>query len=447
MGVKRVTKKFLRYLIPILLISLVIPVTETGKMAYHAVSNPYEGTRLRCAISLGDFDQLSKGYLTGYNYEMLHLFADSLANGAEVFLSEPRGRYLDSLMLDSLDILVIPAPEIPAMKGFAALYPVDSQTVWLIKSDYLKQRKIGGWLTSYGATEAFADVKARFFGGYNPYRKGNRNKDGIISPYDDLIKAGAEKIGWDWRMFAALIWSESKFRIQALSPRGAFGLMQMMPVTASRYEVEDILSPRENIDAGAEYLVRLQNMFRNYAADEEELVKYTLAAYNAGEGRVLDMIAVARASGMDTTRWDTMTGVLPSMDQDSIVLNENVRHGRFNGGETRAYVRAVLNQFDIFCGISPRYAPDPADSLSFSADSLAVPVPDSLSAPLLRPDSLGRIDVGDEEAGDKQQEHNDQIGSGVGQDDPRKIQVNRNEGHEIVLGIQFQDVCPFLDGA
>ena len=404
MGLKRVTKKFLRYLIPILLISLVIPVTETGRMAMQAVNGPYEGKRLRCVIALGDYDQLSKGYLTGYNYEMLTRFADSLAGGAKVVLADPRRNYLDSLAQDSLDILVLPAPEVPQAKGFSAVFPVDSQTVWLIKSDYLKQRKLSGWMTSFGATDEYASVKARFFGGYNPYLKGRKKKDGIISPYDELIKAGAGKIGWDWRMFAALIWSESKFRIQALSPRGAFGLMQMMPGTASRYEVEDLLNPRENIEAGAEYLVRLQNMFRGYAADEEELVKYTLAAYNAGEGRVMDMIAVARSSGMDTTRWDAMTGVLPSMDQDSISLNGNVRHGRFNGGETRAYVRSVLNQFDIFCGISPRYADAPSDSLSTRLNSLPASLPIPHDTLLLRPDSLGRIDVGDEEGRDEQEQ-------------------------------------------
>ena len=106
MGLKRVTKKFLRYLIPILLISLVIPVTETGRMALQAVNGPYEGKRLRCVIALGDYDQLSKGYLTGYNYEMLTRFADSLAGGAKVVLADPRRNYLDSLAQDSLDILV-----------------------------------------------------------------------------------------------------------------------------------------------------------------------------------------------------------------------------------------------------------------------------------------------------------------------------------------------------
>jgi len=118
----------------------------------------------------------------------------------------------------------------------------------------------------------------------------------------------------------------------------------------------------------------------------------------------MDMIAVARSSGMDTTRWDAMTGVLPSMDQDSISLNGNVRHGRFNGGETRAYVRSVLNQFDIFCGISPRYANAPSDSLSTRLDSLPASLPIPHDTLLLRPDSLGRIDVGDEEGRDEQEQ-------------------------------------------
>ncbi len=87
-------------------------------------------------------------------------------------------------------------------------------------------------------------VHDRFFNGYNPYRKGVRKKAGIISPYDEIIKENAKKIGWDWKLFAALVWSESRFRIQASSPRGAMGLMQMMPRTADRYDIENLLDPR-----------------------------------------------------------------------------------------------------------------------------------------------------------------------------------------------------------
>ena len=246
---------------------------------------------------------------------------------------------------------------------------------------------------------------SRFFHGYNPYRKGVKKNPAIISPYDDLIKKNAKRIGWDWKMFAALIWCESRFRIQANSHRGAFGLMQMMPRTADRYEIEDLLDPQENIEAGATYISRLQNKFRGTAANEEELVKFTLAAYNAGEGRLYDCINLARSQGIDPGTWQNLCAVLPQMGRDSILLTEDVRHGKFKGNETVAYVKAVLNQYDIFNGREPRYKVQPADTALVMIEET-----EDVERILLSPDSLGRVDLGDEQARNQEENHNDNPG-------------------------------------
>jgi membrane-bound lytic murein transglycosylase F len=55
-----------------------------------------------------------------------------------------------------------------------------------------------------------------------------------LSPYDDMIKQGAAKLSWDWRLLAAVIYQESKFNPQEESWAGAKGLMQLMPETAKR---------------------------------------------------------------------------------------------------------------------------------------------------------------------------------------------------------------------
>jgi soluble lytic murein transglycosylase-like protein len=78
----------------------------------------------------------------------------------------------------------------------------------------------------------------------------------------------------------AVITVESGFSPRAVSPANAKGLMQLMPATAQRMQVEDIFDPRQNIYGGVRYLRILANLFNGDLA-------LTVAAYNAGEGAVL----------------------------------------------------------------------------------------------------------------------------------------------------------------
>ena len=276
MGLKRVTKKFLKYMIPTLLVLLIIPLGEIRRNRKESGS-VFSGSPVRCAIKLQE--KMSDGFLTGYCYEMTERLAAHLKDSAMIFLADADAPYLDSLLLDSLDILVVPSSETPAYseKGEVMSFPIgDGKAAWVVKADKRRQKEIIRWMNSFNGTNEHAYVHDRFFNGYNPYRKGVRKKAGIISPYDEIIKENAKKIGWDWKLFAALVWSESRFRIQASSPRGALGLMQMMPRTADRYDIENLLDPKENIEAGAAYIARLQNKFRDTALNNEELVKFTL---------------------------------------------------------------------------------------------------------------------------------------------------------------------------
>jgi len=400
MGLKRVTKKFFKYLIPTLLVLMIIPFSELNRNS-EGEEDVFGGSPIRVALKLED--KLSEGYVTGYCFEMAERFAGHLRDSVEIFLADADADYLDSLRLDSIDILAVPSPEGSGTEEFLSFPLGDAPAVWMIKADKKRQREIIRWLNNFKGTDEYVSVKNRFFNGYNPYRKGVRKIPGILSPYDALIKQNAKTIGWDWKMFAALIWSESRFRIQARSPRGAVGLMQMMPRTADRYEIENLLDPRENIEAGASYIARLQNKFRGTAANNEELVKFTLAAYNAGEGRIYDCINLARSQGIDTGTWANLCTVLPQMSLDSILFVEDVRHGKFKGGETVAYVKAVLNRYDIFNGVQPRYEVQPADTALVMIEE-----EEDVERILLSPDSLGRIDFGDEQARDQEKEHNDE---------------------------------------
>ena len=96
-------------------------------------------------------------------------------------------------------------------------------------------------------------------------------------PYAELIERASALHGVDPNLVYALIEVESGYRPDAESPRGAMGLMQLMPGTADRYAVLDPFDPAANIDAGTRHLRTLLDEFGTRGA---------LAAYNAGEGPV-----------------------------------------------------------------------------------------------------------------------------------------------------------------
>jgi soluble lytic murein transglycosylase-like protein len=97
---------------------------------------------------------------------------------------------------------------------------------------------------------------------------------------DRFIVDAATRHGVDPVLIYSIMHRESSFKRFALSPKGARGLMQLMPATAARFGVSNIFDPQQNIDAGTRYMRFLLNMF-------DGDVRLALAGYNAGEGAVL----------------------------------------------------------------------------------------------------------------------------------------------------------------
>jgi soluble lytic murein transglycosylase-like protein len=94
-----------------------------------------------------------------------------------------------------------------------------------------------------------------------------------------LLTQAAQKEGLDTSLLRAVVEQESGFRPCALSPRGAMGLMQLMPSTAAELGVEDPFDPQQNLLSGARFLKQLLDRFGGDAA-------LALSAYNAGPERV-----------------------------------------------------------------------------------------------------------------------------------------------------------------
>jgi len=101
-----------------------------------------------------------------------------------------------------------------------------------------------------------------------------------ISQYDELIKKTSGRYNVEPALVKAIIKAESNFNHRAVSPKGAKGLMQLMPATASSLQVRDSFHPENNIEGGVKYVRYLLNFFNGN-------LPLALAAYNAGENAVL----------------------------------------------------------------------------------------------------------------------------------------------------------------
>jgi hypothetical protein len=99
----------------------------------------------------------------------------------------------------------------------------------------------------------------------------------IPEAFRDLVTSTAARHGVDARVVSAVIEVESAYRSRAVSPKGARGLMQVMPATGRQYGALDLFDPKVNVEAGVQHLKKLLSRYD---------LPLALAAYNAGEAAV-----------------------------------------------------------------------------------------------------------------------------------------------------------------
>ena len=338
-----------------LMVICITPLCERGRMLNGASSeNMLAGKEIVCAIDLCDDMYGSHGLETGFSFQMLNKFAHDNGCDIKIVAAGKDENWIDSLRHDKADIVVAHTHDTSGFDGVSMSRNIDEETVWVVAdADNLKQ--VNAWISHVTSSHEFDQIKRTYTScKYDPIKRADK---GIVSkklsPYDDVIRKYAAELGWDWRMLAAVVYQESKFSINSRSHRGAQGLMQVMPQTAKYYKVEDLLDPDQNLKAGTSHLKRLQRLYIKQDLEPMELIKFTLAAYNAGEGRVADCRNFAAKQQVDSTKWDEIVKIIPLMREDSILEDESVKLGKFQGHETIAYIDNIMALYDAFCRICP----------------------------------------------------------------------------------------------
>jgi membrane-bound lytic murein transglycosylase F len=169
-----------------------------------------------------------------------------------------------------------------------------------------------------------------------------------ISPYDDLIKKGSEKLGWDWRLLAAVIYQESRFINNDESWAGARGLMQLMPETAKQFGATNPDDPRQSIRAGVNYLKYLDNYWSKTVKNQDERLKFVLASYNAGLSHVVDARELTGKYQKNPTEWTDVEYYLLQKSDPKFYRDPVVMAGYCKCEEPVNYVKSVLERYEEY---------------------------------------------------------------------------------------------------
>ena len=343
-----VSKRTRRYLVATVLTFIAVTASDRAHVIESSESKEsFDSEEIKCAIVLGNDMYSSDGLNTGFNYELLGQFARTAKRDLSIVTAHRGENYLDSLREGKIDIAVIPPSEAESHDGLMVSIKTGDNSVWAVSKEAPDEiMAINSWISYYEKTPEYSSAKERFFNAYNPHAK---SRSSHISPYDSLIKEYADKLGWDWRMLAAVIYQESRFSINSYSGRGAAGLMQVMPSTAEYYGIHDLTDPEENIKAGTMHLDRLQKMFRGQDMDEKEKVLFTLASYNAGEGHIKDAMALTQKYGGNPSVWEDNVEKYLKLKSNEHYFNDPVcKNGYFRGDETCSFVKSIRYQHDLY---------------------------------------------------------------------------------------------------
>lgn len=148
----------------------------------------------------------------------------------------------------------------------------------------------------------------------------------------------------DWKLIAAIGYQESHWDPSAKSRTGVRGLMMLTLTTAKAMGVTDRLSPEQSIMGGAKLLALLKQSVDKEVL-EPDRTYFALAAYNMGQGHLLDAQKLAGLQGLDGKLWRSINAVLPLLSKKQWYTQ--TRYGYARGFETKQFVRNVRRYYDI----------------------------------------------------------------------------------------------------
>ena len=176
-----------------------------------------------------------------------------------------------------------------------------------------------------------------------------------ISPYDDIFRRVCRRHHLDWRLMSAIAYCESRFDAQARSPRGAVGIMQVMPHIAKHWDVmeQELLDPAINIDVACRLYKSMQKQLRfAKTVSEYDRTAFTVASYNCGASRVIDARNLTEYYENSKDDWTMVRDYMLLLTEEEFYNHEAVVAGRFREPHiTIAYTNKVMDRYENYCKI------------------------------------------------------------------------------------------------
>lgn len=229
-----------------------------------------------------------------------------------------------------------------AISGYESLvWAVDKNALSLVS-------RINSFFKTIKANGKFAEIYNRHYSGIDSFDNFDINNFYAMMQirfplYSQTIKDASATCGFDWRLIAAQAYQESHFDPMAQSHAGAYGLMQITEQTAFSLGFMDIYDPEQNIYAGVRHLKNLYNSYDGAAGLDRLLT--ALAAYNIGEGHIMDAKDLAVKKNLDPNNWASLSRVLPLLSEQRYY--SRTKYGYCRGIEAVNYINQIMDYYDI----------------------------------------------------------------------------------------------------
>lgn len=206
------------------------------------------------------------------------------------------------------------------------------------------------WLQDFKDSQEYKRIYRKYYHvSYSPVRFSNTmefRKERKLSKYDKTLKKISRKYNWDWRLYGAIIYQESKFIDGLVGEGGSFGLLQLMPSTASKFGISPNMSGDEQITNGAKLIDYLRKKYREAEADSDQHWKFVIAAFHTGSGHVDDARRIAPKFGKDPNVWDSNVDSCMILKSKPSVYNmPEVKSGYHYGKRSVKYVNDVWSRY------------------------------------------------------------------------------------------------------
>lgn len=353
-------RRLIFFLIPIFLYSCqqqgqnTAPTTQHSNF-YDLDDIQYSGEMIVLTLNGPDTYYDYRGKMVGYQFEIAEMFGVNIGARVRVEVAKNEEELIEWLNKGDGDLIAYTLPD-----SILSLHPDlvtlgDSLSHWSLRQDSKQMiQELESWFESSAQkrlawkNRAAEAAQKKRKSKITPRAPIKNLAAGIISDYDNLFKRNAHTIMWDWRLLAAQAYQESAFDPNATSWAGAQGLLQLMPGTAKDMNVANPYNPEENVRGAVQYLKHVNNSFSDID-DQNERIKFMLAAYNCGTLHVKDAQALAVKYGKNPRIWTAnVDQYVKALSEPRYYRDPVVKNGYCRGNEPYNYVIQIMSRYEQY---------------------------------------------------------------------------------------------------